>query len=79
MLPTAPDASARRLRDRFAELGIGVAVIVSDTFGRPWREGQTDVAVYHQATVNWYIRLSSTGALRLRAWGWNQAAPAFSP
>ena len=28
-----------------AELGIGVAVIVSDTFGRPWREGQTDVAV----------------------------------
>lgn len=44
-LPADPDASARRLRARFAELGARVAVIVSDTFGRPWREGQTDVAV----------------------------------
>ncbi len=40
-----PDASARGLRSRFAELGVDVAVIVSDTFGRPWREGQTDIAV----------------------------------
>jgi coenzyme F420-0:L-glutamate ligase/coenzyme F420-1:gamma-L-glutamate ligase len=45
VLPNDPDASARRLRERFAELGVDVAVIVSDTFGRPWREGQTDVAV----------------------------------
>lgn len=45
VLPADPDASARRLRSRFAELGAGVAVIVSDTFGRPWREGQTDVAI----------------------------------
>ena len=45
VLPRDPDASARRLRARFAELGIDAAVIVSDTFGRPWREGQTDVAV----------------------------------
>ena len=30
---------------RFAELGVDVAVIVSDTFGRPWREGQTDIAI----------------------------------
>ena len=30
---------------RFAELGVDVAVIISDTFGRPWREGQTDVAI----------------------------------
>jgi coenzyme F420-0:L-glutamate ligase / coenzyme F420-1:gamma-L-glutamate ligase len=45
VLPTDPDASARRLRERFGELGVDVAVIVSDTFGRPWREGQTDVAV----------------------------------
>lgn len=45
VLPDDPDASARRLRDRFAELGLGVAVIVTDTFGRPWREGQTDVAI----------------------------------
>ncbi len=30
---------------RFAELGVDVAVIISDTFGRPWREGQTDIAI----------------------------------
>ena len=34
-----------RIRARFAELGVDVAVIISDTFGRPWREGQTDVAI----------------------------------
>ena len=45
VLPAEPDASARRLRSRFAELGVDVAVIISDTFGRPWREGQTDVAI----------------------------------
>lgn len=45
VLPPDPDASARRARSRFAELGADVAVVVSDTFGRPWREGQTDVAV----------------------------------
>ena len=33
------------MRQRFAVLGADVAVVVSDTFGRPWREGQTDVAV----------------------------------
>lgn len=45
LLPVDPDESARRLRGRFAELGTEVAVIISDTFGRPWREGQTDVAI----------------------------------
>lgn len=45
VLPDDPDASARRLRARFVELGHDVAVIVSDTFGRPWRDGQTDVAI----------------------------------
>ena len=45
VLPIDPDASARALRRRFAELGADVAVVISDTFGRPWREGQTDVAV----------------------------------
>lgn len=45
LLPLNPDESARRMRQRFAELGADVAVIVSDTFGRPWREGQTDVAI----------------------------------
>jgi coenzyme F420-0:L-glutamate ligase / coenzyme F420-1:gamma-L-glutamate ligase len=41
ILPQDPDASARRLRDA---LGCG-AVIVTDTFGRPWREGLVDVAI----------------------------------
>ncbi len=45
VLPADPDGSARALRDRFRALGADVAVIVSDTFGRPWREGQTDVAI----------------------------------
>ena len=45
VLPVDPDASARRIRARFAELGVTVAVVISDTFGRPWREGQTDVCI----------------------------------
>jgi len=46
LLPLDPDASARRIRDRVRELtGHGVAVIVSDSFGRPWRQGTTDVAI----------------------------------
>ncbi|WP_194444626.1 coenzyme F420-0:L-glutamate ligase [Streptomyces calidiresistens] len=46
LLPTDPDASARRIRDGLRErLGVEVGVVVSDTFGRPWREGQTDVAI----------------------------------
>lgn len=44
-LPVDPDASCREQRRRFAELGVDVAVIMTDTFGRPWREGQTDVAI----------------------------------
>jgi coenzyme F420-0:L-glutamate ligase/coenzyme F420-1:gamma-L-glutamate ligase len=45
VLPKDPDASARNIRARFYELGLNVAVLVSDTFGRPWREGQTDICV----------------------------------
>lgn len=45
VLPNDSDASARGYRARFAELGVDVAVVISDTFGRPWREGQTDVAI----------------------------------
>ncbi len=44
-LPVDPDATCRAHRARFAELGVDVAVVMSDTFGRPWREGQTDVAI----------------------------------
>jgi coenzyme F420-0:L-glutamate ligase / coenzyme F420-1:gamma-L-glutamate ligase len=45
LLPTDPDASARRLRTAFAARGVTVAVIISDTMGRAWRNGQTDVAL----------------------------------
>ena len=45
LLPEDPDRSARDLRKRFAAAGVDVAVVISDTFGRPWREGQTDVAI----------------------------------
>ncbi len=45
VLPSDPDASARRLRAGFAQHGVDVAVIISDTFGRTWREGQTDIAI----------------------------------
>ena len=42
LLPLDPDASAARIREG---LGPGTAVIISDTFGRPWREGLVDVAI----------------------------------
>jgi len=46
LLPLDPDASARALRARIAEVrGVRPAVIVSDSFGRAWRSGQTDVAI----------------------------------
>jgi coenzyme F420-0:L-glutamate ligase/coenzyme F420-1:gamma-L-glutamate ligase len=46
LLPVDPDRSARRLRDGIrARAGVEVAVIVSDTFGRTWRRGLTDVAI----------------------------------
>ena len=46
LLPHDPDASARGIRTRIQELtGHSVAVIVSDSFGRPWRNGTTDVAI----------------------------------
>ncbi|HLH47371.1 MAG TPA: coenzyme F420-0:L-glutamate ligase [Acidimicrobiales bacterium] len=46
LLPVDPDRSARRIRDGLhGRLGVRVGVIVSDTFGRPWRRGVTDVAI----------------------------------
>jgi coenzyme F420-0:L-glutamate ligase/coenzyme F420-1:gamma-L-glutamate ligase len=46
LLPEDPDASARRIRERLLELTLRqVAVLVSDSFGRPWRQGTTDVAL----------------------------------
>jgi coenzyme F420-0:L-glutamate ligase / coenzyme F420-1:gamma-L-glutamate ligase len=46
LLPEDPDASAERIRARLRELtGRDVAVLVTDSFGRPWRQGTTDVAI----------------------------------
>src|ERR1700691_4834654 len=46
LLPVDPDRSARRLRaDLARRLGVAVGVIISDTFGRTWRRGVTDVAI----------------------------------
>jgi coenzyme F420-0:L-glutamate ligase/coenzyme F420-1:gamma-L-glutamate ligase len=45
LLPKDPDASARALRDALAARGLDVAIVISDTMGRPWRNGLTDVAL----------------------------------
>ncbi len=46
LLPRDPDASAAHIRDALAErFGVAPAVIVSDSFGRAWRQGTTDVAI----------------------------------
>lgn len=46
LLPRDPDASARRLRDELArDPAVNVAVVISDSFGRPWRNGIVNVAI----------------------------------
>jgi len=47
LLPDKPDESAERIRAAIREkkAGVSIAVIISDTFGRPWREGHTNVAI----------------------------------
>ena len=45
LLPVDPDASARTIRAGLRARGVDAAVIISDTFGRAWREGQTDIAI----------------------------------
>ena len=46
LLPVDSDRSARRIRDALRHrFSVNVAVVVSDTFGRPWRRGVTDVAI----------------------------------
>ncbi|MHB1596285.1 MAG: coenzyme F420-0:L-glutamate ligase [Streptosporangiaceae bacterium] len=46
LLPEDPDASARRLRKGLADLtGASIGVLITDTMGRPWRNGQTDTAI----------------------------------
>ena len=65
LLPLDPDASARALRARLDELrGVRPAVVVADSFGRPWRVGQTDIAVGAAGLVpvdDWRGRRDSTG------------------
>ena len=65
MLPLDPDASARALRDRIGELrGVRPAVVVTDSFGRAWRVGQTDVAIGAAGIVpvdDWRGRSDSAG------------------
>jgi coenzyme F420-0:L-glutamate ligase / coenzyme F420-1:gamma-L-glutamate ligase len=65
LLPIDPDGSARALRGRIAELrGVRPAVIVSDSFGRAWRVGQTDVAIGAAGidpVEEWIGRVDSTG------------------
>ncbi|TAK77781.1 MAG: coenzyme F420-0:L-glutamate ligase, partial [Dehalococcoidia bacterium] len=46
LLPVDPDASCRRIRDGIRNrTGVEVGVVMSDTFGRPWRLGQTNIAI----------------------------------
>jgi len=46
VLPRDPDASAERLREGLAaRFGVAVAIVITDTFGRPWREGLVEVAL----------------------------------
>ncbi|MDI9886610.1 coenzyme F420-0:L-glutamate ligase [Streptomyces sp. HNM0645] len=46
LLPEDPDASASRIREGLRDaLGVDVGVVITDTFGRPWRAGLTDVAI----------------------------------
>ncbi|HCS61477.1 MAG TPA: coenzyme F420-0:L-glutamate ligase [Microbacterium sp.] len=46
LLPIDPDASARALTEKLrARTGAEIGIVISDTLGRPWRDGQTDVAI----------------------------------
>lgn len=61
LLPADPDASARRIR---AEIGIGVAVVIADSFGRAWRVGQAEVAIGCAGLVpidDWRGRADASG------------------
>lgn len=65
LLPEDPDESARRLRAGLErELGVRPAVVIADSFGRPWRLGQVDVAIGCAGLApldDWRGRLDSRG------------------
>ena len=72
LLPSDPDASARALRARLRELtGAAPAVVITDSFGRPWRHGQVDVAIgcagLHPLD-DWRGRADSTGRELRATW-----------
>ena len=70
LLPRDPDASARRIRERLHELtGACVGVLITDSFGRAWRHGQSDVAIGlagMQPLEDWRGRTDAQG-MELRA------------
>ncbi len=72
MLPVDPDDSARRLRARLAELtGARPGVLITDSFGRPWRHGQTDVAIGCAGLLpleDWRGRHDATGRELSATW-----------
>jgi coenzyme F420-0:L-glutamate ligase/coenzyme F420-1:gamma-L-glutamate ligase len=72
LLPSDPDASARRLRARFDELGgKRPAVLITDSFGRAWRHGQCDVAIGAaglRPLEDWRGRLDASGRELTATW-----------
>ncbi|HLF76823.1 MAG TPA: coenzyme F420-0:L-glutamate ligase [Dehalococcoidia bacterium] len=70
LLPVDPDASAQRIREGLHQAtGADLAVIISDTFGRPWRSGYTEVAigVAGMLPVIDYVGMMDTHGRELRA------------
>jgi coenzyme F420-0:L-glutamate ligase/coenzyme F420-1:gamma-L-glutamate ligase len=72
LLPSDPDASARRIRARLRELtGACVGVLISDSFGRAWRHGQCDVAIGCAGIApldDWRGRSDSVGRTLQATW-----------
>jgi coenzyme F420-0:L-glutamate ligase/coenzyme F420-1:gamma-L-glutamate ligase len=72
LLPRDPDASARRIRARLRELtDRAPAVLITDSFGRPWRHGQVDVAIGLaglQPLDDWRGRRDATGLELAATW-----------
>lgn len=72
LLPADPDASARALRARLHALtGVAPAVVITDSFGRAWRHGQTDVAIGAAgiaALEDWRGRTDSVGRELQATW-----------
>ncbi len=72
LLPEDPDRSARRLRARLRELaGVAPGVLITDTFGRAWRNGQVDVAIGLAGVLaldDWRGRLDAGGEELKATW-----------